>query len=119
MTEISKSIESFLSFLRETEQLHRISIAIEQEENDKTQDILHSLELEEHNYHHYARLAKDLKGVRQRRRDAKDDIELTAPVVAWLENNQTVVRSMEQLLGDVRKAERRLENRTYTPRVNV
>jgi hypothetical protein len=116
MSEISKGIESFLNFLRETAQLYRISEANEQEANDITQDILHSLELEEHDYHSSAKLAKELKEARKMRRAAKDLMAVTAPVLDWADANRPVIKNLEQLLGCVRKAERNTEGRVYTPR---
>ena len=43
----SEQIDMFLSFLRDCEQQYRMAEADEQETNNITQDILHSLELEE------------------------------------------------------------------------
>ncbi len=63
---VSKGIESFLNYVREMEQLHRISIANEQQANDETQDILHSLELGEHSYHDQAHLAANLREIRKK-----------------------------------------------------
>lgn len=40
------------------------------------------------------------------------------PVLAWLDENRAVVKSLERLPGEVRRAERRTENRVYTPRTN-
>ena len=112
----SKSIEAFLDFLREANQQFNIAVMVEQEANDQTQDILHRLELQEHTYHEYANLSKELKGIRQERRDAKDKITCIGAIVTWLEDNKAVVKSLEQLLGAVRKAERSTEQRIYTPR---
>lgn len=61
-------------------------------------------------------LAEELADTRRKRREAKDAIAETSPVVAWLEDNRAVVKSLERLLGEVRKAERIAENRIYTPR---
>lgn len=116
---ISKGIENFLAYLREMEQLHNISLMNESEANDATQDILHSLELEEHDYHEIARLGKKLKEVRQSRRAAKDLIRQTYPIVEWAENNRSVIKGVEQLLGKVRKEEKNAEGRFYTPRTEV
>lgn len=113
----SQGIENFLAFLRETEQRYHMAESDEQEANDETQDILHSLELQDHDYHEFARLSKELRGVRQKRRSAKDTMSETAPVLDWIENNRQTVKSIERLLGDVRKAEKKTENRIYTPRV--
>lgn len=115
----SKGIENFLNFLRETERVHNISISDEQETNAQTQDILHSLELEEHGYHGTAKLGKKLKEIRQKRRDAKNLKARTLPVVEWAKNNKSVINSLEQLLGKVRKEEKIIHDRFYTPRTET
>ena len=111
-----EQIEVFLSFLRDCEQRYRMAEADEQEANSATQDILHSLELEEHDYRDYARLSEELRDVQRKRRSARDLLSVTAPILTWLDGNRTVVKSLEKLLGEVRKAERNTENRIYTPR---
>ena len=67
----SEQIDIFLSFLRDCEQRYRMAEADEQEANNATQDILHSLELEEHDYRDFARLSKELREIRQKRRRAR------------------------------------------------
>lgn len=116
---VSNGIEAFLDYIRETEQLYRISVANEQEANDATQDILHSLELETHDYHSSARLARKLKEVRQARRAAKDLMGQTLPVVEWAEGNRQTIKSLERLLGEVRKMEKNTGNRIYTPKTTI
>ena len=91
--------------------------ADEPEANDATQDLLHIIELEEHSHDEYARLSEELKAVRRQRRKAKDTMSETAPVLDWVEANRPVIKGLEKLLGDVRKAEKNTENRIYTPRV--
>lgn len=113
----SSGVETFLAFLRDCEQQVRMSEAAEKEANDLTQDILHCLELEPHRYHEYAALAKELRTVRQDRRKAKDTLAVAGLVLVWMEENRGVIKSLERLLGDLRKTERRMEDRAYTPRV--
>ena len=113
---VSKGIESFLDFLREASTQLNIAVMVEQETNDETQDILHRLELQEHTYHEYAFHSKELKKIRKERREAKDKISCLAPIVEWADDNKSVVKGLEQLLGAVRKAERSTEQRIYTPR---
>lgn len=113
----SQNIDTFLFFLRETERQYHIAEAEVQESEDETQDILHSLELQEHDYHEYAKLSKELKSVRQRRRAAKDAIREAALVLDWAENNRPIIKSLERLLGEVRKAEKNTNNRIYTPKI--
>lgn len=113
----SQGIETFLTFMRETEQRYHIAEAEEQEANDATQDLLHIIELEDHDHDDYARLSEELKAVRQKRRKAKDTMSEAAPVLDWMDANRPVIKSLERLLGDVRKAEKNTEGRIYTPRV--
>lgn len=116
---ISVNLSNFLDFLREVAQLVRNAEINEQEANDATQDILHKLEIEPVNYHEAAQLAKKLAQARKERRAAKDIINTAAPVVQWTDGNLTTIKSLERLLGEVRKAEKLLQNRTYTPRTGV
>lgn len=116
---ISENVSDFLDFLRESEQLARISKENEQEANDSTQDILHKLEIQPVSYHEAARLARKLAEVRQSRRMAKDIYNTVSLIVQWAEENKNVVKSLERLLGDVRKAEKFMRNRTYTPKTVV
>ena len=66
--------------------------ADEQEANNETQDILHSLELQDHDYHGFARLSKELREVRQRRRAAKDTMSETATVLGLIEQNRPIIK---------------------------
>ena len=117
MNPTSNGIEVFLTFLRETEQKYHMAEADQQEANDATQDLLHFLELEDHDHEEYARLSEELKAVRQQRRKAKDTMSEMAPILDWIDDNRQVIKSLERLLGDVRKAEKKTAGRIYTPRV--
>lgn len=116
---MSENIKSFLDFLRECESLLRISQTNESDCNDKTQDILHALELNELSYHDTAKLAKKLKVVRQERRAAKDIINQVLPITTWIEDNRTVIKSLERLLGEVRKEENYIKNRVYNTKTSI
>lgn len=120
MESISKNIEQFLQALRDAESAYKMAEADEQEANAETQDLLHCLELEEHSYNEFAKLAKAMKCVRNKRRDAKNTMEECLPVLDWIDRNRDVVKSLEKLLGDCRKAEKFTQgNRIYTPRTKI
>lgn len=112
----SDQIEAFLTFLRGCEQRYHMSEAEELEANAITNDIHHDLELVEHSESELLELAFELTSARKKRRVAKDCMAETAPVLAWVEENRKTIKSLEQLLGEVRRAERSVENRIYTPR---
>lgn len=115
----SKGLESFLTFLRETAERHRMAEADRAEAEAATQDLLHALELGNDKAPGRARLGLKIREVRRQRRTAKDIAEQTRPVVDWVEQNRTVIKGLERLLGDVRKQERRSEGRSYAPRAHV
>lgn len=114
---ISGPLETFLDYLRECVQVYHYAGDDESDADALTQDILHSLELEQHDEDEYLALAHELAQTRWSRRVAKDRQITTAPVVSWLEQNQAVVKGLERLLGEIRKAEKSTENRVYIPRV--
>ncbi len=81
--------------------------------DDKTQDYLHELELVEHTYHERGRIAKELAALRQKRRAAKDMIELATPVVNWAAQNKSAIESLQRVLGEMRKIDERQLTRVY------
>ncbi len=111
----SEPIEAFLNYLREAVHQCKQVATDEKLADDQTQDVLHRLELYADDYHETARLAKLLRQVRQRRRQAKEAYERLSPVVNWVKENQPVVKCLEQLLGTVHKAEERQEKRLWMP----
>lgn len=115
----SKDLERFLDFLKSAESQLDQAMAGQQEAEAETQDILHSLELEKHSYHEMAALSRKLAEIRQTRRQHKDTAAQLTPVAEWAKENDAAVRSLQRLLGDVRKTERSTQNRFYTPRTNV
>ncbi len=115
----SKDLERFLDFLKSAESQLDQAMAGQQEADAETQDILHSLELEKHSYHEMAALSRKLAEVRQTRRQNKDIVAQLTPVVEWTRENDAAVRSLQRLLGDLRKVERSTQNRFYTPRTDI
>ena len=115
----SKDLERFLDFLKSAESQLDQAMAGQQEAEAETQDILHSLELEKHSYHEMAALSRKLAEIRQTRRQNKDIVAQLTPVVEWTRENDAAVRSLQRLLGDLRKVERSTQNRFYTPRTDI
>lgn len=116
MSEFSEPIDVFLTYLRDCERRYHMEESNEQEANALTNDIHHELELVEHSESEVLALGLELAEVRRKRRKAKDVMAELAPVLEFVEENRTFVKRLERLLGDVRKAERRVEGRIYTPR---
>lgn len=82
----------------------------------ETQDILHEIELVPMSYHETAQQAKKLAEVRQHRREAKDTVRVLSHLIEYVAGNEKVIQGLQRLLGEIRKEEQRLENRTYIPK---
>lgn len=119
ITNDSAILSNFLNRLREVELEHRYAQDKLKWCDDATQDILHKLELEPVKYKERARLATKLQNIRRERRAAKDLISVTEDIVEWINTNSSVIKSLERLLGGVRKAENKLGNRMYFNRTAV
>lgn len=115
----SDKIENFLNFLRDCEERNRLAALEEIEMDSRTQDILHNIELNENSQYDYICQGFTLAETRKRRRRAKNTKEITHPICAWAHENQKVINTLEQLLGNVRKAEKRTQNRTYKNKTKV
>lgn len=84
-----------------------------------TQDYLHKLELDELDYSERAKVATKLMQCRQLRREHKDTAEILEPLVQFLDSDKgkNMMNLLREALGRTRKAEERMENRVYHPRV--
>ena len=87
--------------------------------DNKTQDILHNIELNENSQYDYICEGFTLRDIRRKRREAKDIQTVTNPITQWISQNKKTVKELEQLLGTVRKAEKRTSGRTYTNRTGI
>lgn len=116
---LSEGIKGFLDYLRDVETTYAAFTTAEVEANSETQDLLHFLELTDQDEATKIALCNRLKEVRNERRRAKDYVTQAGPIVSWIEANRQTMKSLEQLLGAVRKEERRGENRIFAPRTTI
>lgn len=84
-----------------------------------TQDYLHKLELENLSYAERAKVATQLARCRQMRRASKDTVEILEPFIDFIdtERGRQLMNLMRETLGKTRKAEERMNTRTYRYRV--
>lgn len=115
----SEQISIFLKFLERIEKDYAWALQEESKADAESQDRLHQLELLDFSYHDQARIARQLRECRIRRRSMKDTILVCTPIVEFLgsEKGKMLISQLQQVLGKVRKEEHHLEERTYTPKV--
>ena len=112
----SEHLKSFLNYIKQCREEYSLNDSAVQELDRQTQDILHKIELEKISYHEHARLNIELSSVRKQRREAKDRVIVLKPIEEYAETNKGFLNSLSNLLGTVRKEEKRLENRMYFPK---
>ena len=127
---VSKHIESFLNFYQQAKTDY--NYAQEQLKNcqDYTQDILHSLELDNLSYSERCKLMTKLTACRKDRRYWKDRVEELEPLVSVfnttdaskkqdVERNARVINLLREALGATRRQENYHKDRKYTPKIFV
>ena len=113
----STYIKAFLDFLEQAQHDHDCAQDFLKEQEALQQDILHKFELVDMSYHETARLGKLAAEARQERRRHKETMEATEPVTRFMSKNKGFIYQLKDLLGDVRKVEKKQKARTYRPRV--
>lgn len=111
-------LERILNDLRDSETELSIAHTELKQCDDETQDILHDMELNSHTYHERAQLASKLVEVRQKRRVAKNTIELLQPLATWINANAKPIQQLKTVLGDMRKIDVKQANRQYYPKTS-
>lgn len=85
-----------------------------------TQDVLHAIELLDDQYEvDFSELTKELKEARQKRREAKDFIELAMPIYKVIEEHPELINKLRQAHSQVSRIQKKHATRTYTPREMV
>lgn len=114
----SESLSEFLTFWRYINSQYQVSKEALESYNIATNDLLHQIELGK--YDDRNKFATQLAKVRQSRRAHKDFIDVNAELYTLLNTKEYVkmYRTLEQLLGTIRKQERYVEgHRTYNPKI--
>ena len=113
----SDIITAFLNLIIQSENEYQFALELQRTEEKKTQDVLHMLDLDNLNYKERAKLATQLKNIRQKRRRYKGEVEELECLVQFNKENKNLVNMLTQLLGKQRKVEKSHIDRHYTPKV--
>ena len=115
----SECVAGFLNFLRDIQTTYSVASQMEIDADNQTQDILHRLELNRDSAADMERMAQALQEIRKTRREAKDSKAKAEPVMRWIKENGRMRASLENMLGELRKVEKRILNRSYTAKTNI
>ena len=116
---ISESIKAIITLFGQATADHKYSYDRVNALDRETQDILHSLELDNLSQNERSKITTRLVNVRRERRGHKDLAQATEPLALFLESDKG--RQMCNLLGEALGKTRKVENyhktRTYHKRV--
>lgn len=115
----SQIIALFLDYVDRAQKEHRYAYEKVGVEDKRTQDLLHSLELEATTYKDRAAISSKLTRSRRDRRYYKDVVQKREPIINFLDDksNWKAISMLKNKLGEIRKIEEYHEHRTYVPRV--
>ena len=114
----SEKVSMFLNFLREVLAKYDSETSIVNSCDKQTQDILHQIELGP--YKDRQKFVTELAHVRQKRRAAKDYVDIHRDLVQLIQTEPfyKIQKQLIQILGAMRKTETITTNqRSYRPRV--
>ena len=116
---VVRHIEEFLNYLAHCEQEYKELSRGLQKEDLRCQDLLHELELNEIGWFQKQKWILKLKKNRMDRRAYKDQMQALQPLMTFAGNakNKTAIEHLKQALGETRKIEKTMQNRTYRIRV--
>lgn len=114
---LSEHVSEFLSLMREALPDYDWCDEERSKCEMETQDILHTMELEDLKYGERAKLATELAKIRKYRRQCKDEQEELEPIVRFMKDNKPLFNKLDQLVGELRKVEKYHKTRHYYPRV--
>jgi len=112
-------IRAFLNFLRDAEYEFIAATGMVELTESEQQDIEHYLELHDVCPSDLEKLSATLTQVRRKRREAKNCVELLAPIQNWYNDNQKMVSGLRHLLDEVSAIEYKQQHRNYVDRTDV
>lgn len=116
---LSECIENFLNSLTAIQSEYNTQVENEYQCEREIQDLLHYIEIEDISDEYKVESISLLKDCRTTRRCAKDYVKCSQPIIDWISNNDKEINSIKQLLGQVRKEEKYVTNRTYYCRTDI
>lgn len=111
----SDCISAFLDMVHEAQQDYYWNNDEVRRLDAQTQDLLHTLELEDTHYRETAKIGTQLKKCRQLRRASKDTVLILQPLIEFVDSDKgaKAINAMKEMLGKTRKAEEMMTRRVY------
>lgn len=116
---MSGYLEDFINFIDSVEEQDSISKTELIEANIDLQDLEHYIEFGKADARQRLKIYNLYQMTRNKRRKAKENVELCSPIVEWCGKNRKVIQDLRALLGQIRKIESQQANRAYAIRGHI
>ena len=113
---LSERLSALLSEIREIQNLYAFSQGRIDDLELLQSDLLHKIEFNAKTAQERNKIATQLKKMRTERRKNKEAVELYKELIVFISDNQSQVKRLERILGNIRKIEEMQSNRQYKPR---
>lgn len=115
---MSEILAQAVKLLNDAEKACAANYEMMKEQDAKTQDLLHKLELENLTRDQRATLSTQLRDCRRLRRCYKDAWEELQPIVEFTEEpgSKEILQKMTQIVSELRKVDKYHQNRFYVPK---
>lgn len=81
---------------------------------DRQNDLLHEIEFGSANRQHLGKVARELRDIRIRRRNAKNMIKIVKPIIDWSEKSDNIRNGLYKAIGDTKRIDSELRSMKYT-----
>lgn len=117
---VSEMISTFIDFLNDSTDIYQEALKDLSDSDRETQDLLHFIEFEKVDARTRMQIYKKLKAIRQKRRCAKNTVELLQPIVQWNDKHGDAIDPLnKKILPSVQAIEIMQETRKYTTKSDV
>lgn len=112
----SEKLSSLLKEIRELQNQYAFSQGRIDDLELLQGDLLHKIEFNAGTASERNKIATQLKKMRNERRKHKEMVELHRELIVFLNDNQSQIKRLEKVLGNMRRIEEMQSNRQYKPR---
>ena len=116
--ELEQAVSSFFENVKDAAYNFSVAQTQEQELEDMTQDLLHTAELQPELLDSVD-LVELLHSIREKRREAKMELEVARIFFNYVQSNQAVLNKLQNELGQMRKVLKRQALDTYRYKTDV
>ena len=109
-------VDDFINFIETTNEIYYRDKDVDEEMLRMQNNLLHDLEFNKLNYHGIAKIGKEIKTLRNHRREYKNEYLLVEPIKNFYKGNLSVIDELKEVSKKLKENELWLSNQFYNQR---